>query len=258
MRSALPPLDLHAHVDVRTAADDLVGLSAVIFAATRSLAEARTAVQRQDDRVVWGVGCHPSLLSSHASFDPVAFRELIRQTAFVGEFGLDGSSEVPPERQLQTLRGALGVLASEPRITSLHSNRAANQLLDELDLQTVPGVVLHWWLGSATATRRAATLGCYFSVNAAMCRRSGALHHIPLDRMLTETDHPYGDRSGPEPRLPGNVLPVEHAIARLHGLQPGDVRHLMWRNLDRLVRETNSRRLLSRLIRSYLVVGTAS
>ncbi len=38
--SALPPLDLHAHIDVGVPADDLHRLAAVIFAATRSLAEA--------------------------------------------------------------------------------------------------------------------------------------------------------------------------------------------------------------------------
>jgi Tat protein secretion system quality control protein TatD with DNase activity len=41
-----------------------------------------------------------------------------------------------------------------------------------------------------------------------MFRRSGTLRHLPLDRLLTETDHPYGDHSGPEPHQPGNVLPV--------------------------------------------------
>jgi len=255
MRSALPPLDVHAHIDVGVPADDLYGLRAVVFAATRSLAEARAGLQRRDDLIVWGVGSHPGVSRSHHSFDPADFRTLIGQSAFVSEFGLDGSAKVPLERQLQTLRGALDVLASEPRITSLHSYRATDQLLDELVLRPVPGTVLHWWLGSATATRRAAELGCYFSVNAAMFRRPGVLRHIPLDRLLTETDHPYGDRSGPEPHQPGNVAPVEHAIARLHGLDPDEVRRIMWRNLDRLVRNTGSGRLLTRRIRSYLIVA---
>ncbi len=255
MRSALPPLDLHAHIDAEVPADDLHGLRAVVFAATRSLAEARTALQRRDDLIVWGVGSHPGLTRSHHSFDPADFRTLIGQSALVSEFGLDGGAKVPLERQLQTLRGALNVLATEPRITSLHSYRATDQLLDELVLRPVPGAVLHWWLGSTTATRRAAELGYYFSVNAAMFRHPGVFRHIPLDRLLTETDHPYGDRTGPEPHQPGNVAPVEHAIARLHGLDPNEVRRIVWRNLDRLVRTTGSGRLLTRRIRSHLIVA---
>lgn len=254
----MPPVDLHAHIDAKVPADDLFGLRAVVFAATRSLAEARQALERQDDVIVWGVGSHPATVSAHNSFDSDAFRALIERSALVSEFGLDGSAKVPLERQLETLRGALEVLAIEPRITSLHSYRATDQLLYELSMRPTFGVVLHWWLGSAMATKRAVELGCYFSVNAAMLRRPAVLRHIPADRLLSETDHPYGDRSGPGPHQPGNVLAVEHALARLHGLEPDGVRHILWRNLDRLVQETGCRSLSSRRINSYLIVGASA
>jgi TatD DNase family protein len=89
-----------------------------------------------------------------------------------------------------------------------------------------------------------------------MFRRPGALRHLPLDRLLTETDHPYGDRIGPEPHQPGNVVPVEHAVARLYGLDPEEVRRMMWRNLGQLLRRTDCARLVNRRIRSYLIVGS--
>jgi TatD DNase family protein len=257
MRSALPPLDLHAHVDTATPEDDLRGLGAVIFAATRSLTEAHEAVQRNDDTVVWGVGSHPSLARSHSSFESNSFRRLVEQTAFVGELGLDGGSKIDMGRQQTTLRNALDVLMAQPRITSLHSYRATDLLIAELEQRPAPGIVLHWWLGSTSVTKRAVELGCYFSVNAAMFRKPDALRSIPLNRLLTETDHPYGDRSGPGPHQPGNVLAVEYAISRLHTLEPDAVRRMMWRNLDRLVRDTGCARLLSRRIRSYLIVNAS-
>lgn len=178
MSSALLLLDLHAHIDVGIPPDKLRSLGAVVFVATRTLAEARAALQRQDDLIVWGVGSHPGLVRSHSSFDAAAVRSPIGQTAFVSEFGLDLRAKVPLERQLQTLRGALDVLVGEPRITSLHSYRATDQLLDELADRPVPGVVLHWWFGSHAATRRAVDLGCYFSLNAAMfgARELAQLH----------------------------------------------------------------------------------
>lgn len=255
MRSALPPLDLHAHVDPVAPEEDLRNLGAVIFAATRSLAEASTALRRSDAQVVWGVGAHPGVASAHQNFDPDKFRSLVERTAFVGELGLDGDTRVPLDLQLQTLREALKILAGASRITSLHSYRATDQLVGALHARPVPGVVLHWWLGGVTATERAIKLGCYFSINAAMFRHPSVLRHIPLDRLLTETDHPYGDRPGPGPHRPGNVLPVEYAIARLHRLEPADVRRKMWRNLNRLASETDGSHLLSQRIRSYLIAS---
>jgi TatD DNase family protein len=91
-----------------------------------------------------------------------------------------------------------------------------------------------------------------------MFRRASILRHIPMQRLLTETDHPYGVRTGPEPRRPGNVLAIEYALARMYGLESDTVRRLMRRNLDRLVRETRCGRLLNRRIRSYLMVGAES
>jgi TatD DNase family protein len=254
----LPPLDLHAHIDIAAPADDLQRLGAVVFAATRSLAEARAALQRQDELVIWGVGSHPGMVRSHNSFDPAGFRALIGQTAFVSEVGLDGSAKIPRQQQLQTLRGVLNLLVNQPRITSLHSYRATDELLDELAERPVHGAVLHWWLGSAAATTRAVELGCYFSVNAAMLRQPGILRHIQLDRLITETDHPYGDRSGPEPHQPGNVLPVEHAIGRVYGLDPEAIRGIMWRNLARLVQDAGCGHLLSGRISSYLALASSA
>src|SRR6266436_1843811 len=114
MRSALPPLDMHAHIDVGVSADDLHDLRAVVFAATRSLNEARAALQRQDNLIIWGVGTHPGMARMHRSFEPADFRGLIAHTALVSEFGLDGNAKIPLDRQVQTLRGALNILADEP------------------------------------------------------------------------------------------------------------------------------------------------
>ena len=118
--SALPPLDLHAHIDTSVPADDLAGLGAVVFAATRSLTEAALAVQRHDDRIIWGVGIHPGLARSHTGFDHDTFTQLIDRTPLVSEIGLDGKSRVPMDRQQATLRRVLAVLARTPRIASIH------------------------------------------------------------------------------------------------------------------------------------------
>ena len=256
--SALPPLDMHAHIDTSVPADDLAGLGAVVFAATRSLTEAAQAVQRHDERIIWGAGIHPGLVRSHTGFDPDTFTQLIDRTPLVSEIGLDGKSRVPMDRQQATLRRVLAVLAHTPRIASIHSYAACAQVLDELERSPAPGMVLHWWLGEPALTARAVGLGCYFSLNASYfslnasaIRNTTLLEAIPLDRVLTETDHPFGDRSS-RPPLPGNVALVEQALARHHQMNPEDIRRIVWRNLATLVRDTRCAAQLSRRVRSHL------
>ncbi len=248
----LPPLDLHAHVDTKIAGDELDNLRAVVFAATRSLEEAEQALQRRDASVVWGVGCHPGLVRAHKQFSPVRFAELSARTAFVSELGLDGESRVPLPQQTQTLQTSLSILQDTPHIVSLHCYRASGQLIAELEHRPILGVILHWWLGNPTLTERAVGLGCYFSFNASSARQRYLLDVIPLDRLLTETDHPFGNRWGHPPRQPGNVTEVEERLAMHHGIAAADLRRQLWKNLLSLVRTVGCAQLLPPSIRISL------
>ena len=248
----LPPIDLHAHIEADIAASDLSELGSLIFAATRSLDEAEQALRRADPWTIWGVGCHPGLVGVQKTFDPTRFADLISKTAYVSEVGLDGKSRVSLQTQRATFDSILNTLQTSPRITSIHSYAATGVILSCLAAQPIQGAVLHWWLGDEDETRRAVALGCYFSVNAAMLKRPDGLHLLPLDRVVAETDHPFGDRSGGRGRRPGNVNNVEAAIARLHGLDQDKLRRVMWRNLADLARSTQCGVLLPRPVRVTL------
>lgn len=177
----------------------------------------------------------------------------MQQTPFVSEVGLDGSSRVPLEVQQITFEAVLSKLQSTPRITSIHSYGATEAVLDCLTARPVPGAVLHWWLGSAAQTRRAVELGCYFSVNAAMQPKSAVITAVPPERLLTETDHPFGDRRDKPHARPGRVEPVERAIAHARALDASEVRLLMWQNLAGLVRATRVDAILPRRVRVELL-----
>jgi TatD DNase family protein len=248
----LPALDLHAHIDPDIGPDELDVLNAAVFAVTRSIEEAVTALRRRDRMTVWGVGCHPGLAGAHQQFSSDEFAKLLDHTAFAGELGLDGKSRVPMVIQRKTMRSALAVLAEQPRLVSLHSYAATEILLDELESVRTKGVVLHWWLGDPPQTKRAISLGCFFSVNASSVRRTEALANVPLDRVLTETDHPFGDRSSPTPRRPGRIESVEQVLAEHYRITTSEMRRQVWRNLERLVRETGVSGQLPRAIRSQL------
>ncbi len=154
-------------------------------------------------------------------------------------------------RDLQLALAVLDQLQMLPRITSIHSFNAAKEVLEALEMQPITGAVLHWWLGSSEQTRRAVEMGCYFSVNASSARERELLDVIPLDRILTETDHPFGDRSSGQPR-PGGVAEVEHDLASHFGLEPVEFRFVVWENFQRLAQQAKCTALLPRAIRVRL------
>lgn len=239
MKPQLPPLDLHAHIDPKTPASQLERLGAVVFAATRSLAEYRSVKERNDQVTVWGVGCHPGVARALEEFHVEIFAGYLVSTGHVSEVGMDQKSEVPMSRQLAVFETILGTLQHAPRITSIHSAGAPDLVLDALQEFPIKGAVLHWWRGNAEQTRRAVELGCWFSVNAAGLRAPDKIAAIPLDRILTETDHPYGDRRSPTPRQPGAVSDVENRLSQFHGVTPSAMHAKVWRNFQNLVDETN-------------------
>ncbi len=248
----LPSIDMHAHIDIGIEPSELTALNAVVFAACRSLDEAESALARTDELTVWGTGCHPGLVGAQRAFTRERFEDQVLRTSYVAELGLDGKSRVPMDTQVNTLRTALEVLTEHPRITSLHSYEATEELISVLEDFDLRGAVLHWWLGSPELTARAVELGCFFSVNSSSVRRSNLLRIIPLDRLLPETDHPFGDRGRGRERRPGLVVDVEAEIGRHHVISTEGARTVMWQNLLALVRHASVAPLLPSRVRSLL------
>ncbi|MDF1597074.1 MAG: TatD family hydrolase [Acidimicrobiia bacterium] len=246
---------MHAHIESGIAPAELDHLRACIVSVTRSLAEFREVEMRTDRAVAWGVGCHPGLARAVRTFSPHVLRAALAATAVVGEVGLDGSARVPLDAQKDVFDQVIGVLAETPRIVSVHSYRATKEVLDILERHRPEGVVLHWWLGNDAATERAVDLGAYFSVNASQVGKWAALRLVPLDRILTETDHPFGDRGEEPPRRPGNVSIVERRLADELGFRPEAIRRRVWQNLARLVDELGLHDLLPRQFQVQLLAS---
>jgi TatD DNase family protein len=228
---------MHAHIEPRITPTELERLGACVLAVTRSLAEFQEVVRRSDRSVAWGVGCHPGLARAIRNFSLDAFRAALASTPVVGEVGIDGSTKVPLEAQRAVFESVIRTMVETPRIVSVHSYRATEEVLSVIERHRPPGIVLHWWLGDEDATRRAVDLGACFSINASQARKWSALNAVPQDRLLTETDHPFGDRQESAPRRPGNISRVEDQLGNAIGLQPDEVRRLSWQNLGRLVDE---------------------
>lgn len=231
----LPPLDCHAHIapDVTPAQIDALN-GAVVFAVTRTPAEARRAGRRADARLVWGSGVHPGVPEALDAFDLEQFRATLRHGCLIGEVGLDRQGN--PERQRTVLAQILKAASDQPVLLSLHSTGRTGPLLDLLTDQPHPGMILHWFLGSPTERQHAIDLGAYFSVNAAM--PDDILTSLPLTRLLPETDFPASRRTTGAAR-PGHTDRLEQRLAHLHGVTPEHLRRRFWQNLRELTTRTH-------------------
>jgi TatD DNase family protein len=247
----LPPLDIHAHLDSTISTEELDKLHAVIFAVTRSLQESQIAIKRTDKTTVWGLGCHPNLLRAHKGFDTPALLNMLDETAFVGEVGLDGKSHVDMPIQLNSLRMILGAIKDRPRIVTLHSSSAIDELLAILESNPIKSPILHWWLGDYRQTMKAISLGCYFSVNVSSAY-SQTMQYIPQELVLAETDHPFGDRKSISPRRPGNVAQVEKMLAAHYKTTEAAMRRRVWQNFAVLVKDVGCYKLLPPKVRAIL------
>ncbi len=250
------PLDAHAHIEPDIAPGELDALKACVIAVTRSLDEFRIVQARSDASVAWGAGCHPGLVSAIKGFSAERLRAAVELTAVIGEVGLDASSRAPLDRQISVFNDVLRVAVETPRLLSIHSFRATSEVLDSLREHRPRGAILHWWLGSDDQTAEAVALGAYFSVNAAQSSKWQARRIVPLERVLLETDHPFGDKREREPRRPGNVTRAETQVASALGLSAEALRHQAWRNLDALITDLGVHELLPKQFQVQLLANS--
>jgi TatD DNase family protein len=188
------------------------------------------------------LGLHPQLVAERAS-ELALFADLLPQTRYVGEVGLDASPRHYRSFEAQKeVFGKILKLCAEAgdKVLSLHSVRCVKQVLDMVETSLPIGrgaVVLHWFTGSASEARRAVDMGCYFSINERMFaspKVGAVLKAIPTDRLLTETDGPFVERDGVSIQ-PGDVSMAVELLASSFGKTFPETQKLLARNLSVLV-----------------------
>ena len=196
-----------------------------------------------------GLGLHPQLVAERSG-EIALFEKLLQRSRYVGEVGLDAGPRhyLSLELQKSIFERILRLCADEgDKILSIHSVRATKPVLDLLEryLPRHRGtVVLHWFSGSVGEARRAAALGCYFSVNERMLASPNGrriLREMPKDRLLTETDGPFVERDG-KPIAAGDVLRAVEEIAILKKRSVSDIRSLIVANLHSVTMHPVQRR----------------
>lgn len=148
------------------------------------------------------LGFHPQAASER--FEELSlFDELIDQTSYIGEIGLDFSENFYDSREIQlsALRHILQSLKNKKKIISVHSRKAEKELLDLLIEYKISNVIFHWYSGPLNLIPQIIDRGYYFSINEAMTQSVNGrkiISAIARDRILTESDAPYNTKNSIE------------------------------------------------------------
>ncbi|WP_288051945.1 Qat anti-phage system TatD family nuclease QatD [Acidiphilium sp.] len=189
------------------------------------------------------LGLHPQLMAERAGELALWSRHL-PETRYVGEVGLDAGPRFYKslDAQKQVFRAVLEQCAAAGgKILTVHSVRSVPAVLEMIESylpQDRGVVVLHWFTGTKAEARRAANLGCYFSINAEMMgsdRGRSLVAELPMDRLLTETDGPFTHVEG-RPAVPTDARRAIDGIARARHLAVDVVDRTIRANLQTLLR----------------------
>jgi TatD DNase family protein len=242
-------VDLHVHLDLYEDHAELIAECDRAEVATLAVTTTPQAWRRNRElaqgsrHVRVALGLHPQLVAERAG-ELALFEHLLSEARYVGEVGLDAGPRFYrsfPEQE-RIFERVLRLCAEQGgKILTVHSVRAVGKVLGHIERQLPPSrgrVVLHWFTGTASEARRAADLGCYFSINAEMLRspkHRELVGKLPVDRLLTETDGPFVERDG-RPARPVDVASTVADLAALRGVPVGEMAQVVVRNLGALAR----------------------
>lgn len=209
-----------------------VGTTPSAFSGTRRIGE-----KHQNIRTA--LGFHPHLAGQRI-LELEIFDKFLPEASYVGEVGLDGAPEHKTswDQQVKVFNHILRQCSSlGGRLISIHSRRAASDVLDLLEQHRGSGTpILHWFSGTQKELDRAIGIGAWFSVGPAMLRGKRGRDlaaAMPLDRVLTETDGPFAMIQN-RPLLPGEVETACNVLGEIWGCDLDDAKARLRSNLHNL------------------------
>jgi TatD DNase family protein len=243
-----PFVDAHCHVDlyenpasvVEEASQNRVFTIAVtnapsVFFHTEKLVSTSRYVRA-------AVGLHPELIHSH-SHELDAMWPLLDRTRYVGEIGLDYTTSDPALRNTQrrVFSAILDACAgSRDKILTVHSRRAAADVISSIGPNYPGRVILHWFSGSNVEADRGIAYGAFFSVNPAMLgskRGRALIERIPRERILTESDGPFVSVAE-GPARPLHARSTVGTLAALWNIALAEAAMVVFQNFSSLLSET--------------------
>lgn len=252
-RDTMRLIDTHAHIHDRDFDGDVdeaiaraaeAGVATILTLGVNARdSRAAVALAEREPRVLAAAGVHPHDAKDASDRDLDELEELARhqRVAAVGEIGLDFYRNLSPrDDQLRVLRRQLLTAQRAGKPVAVHARDAHDTMLPELERWSReaggrlpdgrPLGVMHYFSGDAALALRYIELGFVISVHTSVTHpKSETLREVaravPLDRMVIETDSPYGapQRYRGRRNEPAYVAEAARAIAEARGIDIEEV-----------------------------------
>jgi TatD DNase family protein len=240
-------IDMHCHLDLYAEPQNVVNNCKekeiyVLSVTTTPKAWSGTRMIVEGIDKIWtSLGLHPQL--AHERYNELEiFDDILPDTTFIGEVGLDGGKNYRShyKRQKEVFRHILmNVQRAGGRIMTIHSQHAASDVLDELADYPDAGIpILHWFTGNKYELKEAILQECWFSVGPAMLatqRGRELFINIPRDKIISETDGPFA-MVNKKPLMPWDVDLVISAISKLWDESDKSVKEKISNNFSNLIK----------------------
>ena len=247
------------HQDLRNDVESLmhraatVGVSEMLVPGA-SIEESQRAIElcRQHPTQLFPTaGVHPYNARAMPTAEEIAtLRDLLKleQVCAVGECGLDYSPSFPERKyQRRWFAEQLALACALKKPLFLHERQAHDDFIELIDEATkhcdgyFPPAVVHCFTGNEEELNAYIARGddWYIGITGFICKPQGAalremLKHVPLNRLVLETDAPYmgfpkcrraevSGRKKQYPNVPGAMLLVAQAVASALGRSPQEV-----------------------------------
>lgn len=192
-------------------------------------------------------GVHPHQAAQVSSDWLASLQQLALQPGVVaiGECGLDFNRDFSPRQQQQQVFAEQLQLAKQlDKAVYLHERDAFATQLAMLNEQQISYGIAHCFTGDRSQLQAYLDLGLYIGITGWLCdeRRGQALqqaiHYIPADRLILETDAPYllprTVRPRPKRNTPALLPAIAAEVARLTGRELADIAAQTYANSCRL------------------------
>ncbi len=189
--------------------------------------------QADFQQLVYTAGVHPHHADAFTENVIIQLNKLSTDNNMVaiGECGLDFNRNFSTKQnQLKAFEAQLECAADNKKTVYLHERDAFEDQIRLLKkyLPRIPHAVVHCFTGPIHQMQAYLDLGCYIGITGWVCddkrgcELQEAVKHLPLDKLLLETDSPYLFPKNVKPRAKNNepcFLPhVAAKVAQLKGI----------------------------------------